>query len=269
VTLASKKKMSTTPPTRTPTTAHYNVSYAAYIPVNNVVAPGVCLYYNASGPPNLAVGPYFLTYAGDAFRDTYRAAQSVLVIPGSQHNYPPFVNTGPTRNYGAGSPSGPPDSNGPTLGSVAPPDIYDGTYYGSDEDSRANDCYLWNAKGQGTTSLMGPSNVIASFGPPNSSTSVTFNGQAQNPLEPLSPSIKWGLTVTIDESNPSAPTAQVSGTHTCYPAHNVKVNGTVVYDSQRDYNMPASNAGGYIAECLSGITSPVTVQIGPTRVNPQ
>jgi hypothetical protein len=108
-----------------------------------------------------------------------------------------------------------------------------------------------------------------SFNLQNSAGTVNFVGSAKDPLEPqtLSPSISWNLTVTINESNPAAPTAQVYGTHTCYPAHNVKVNGTVVYDSQANYHMPAYNNVAYLAGCLSGMISPVVVGIPPTPVN--
>jgi hypothetical protein len=255
---------------QTPTAAHYNVSYASYIPVDNIPGPRPCIYYGFTNPPVLP-GPYFIIYKGDAFRQTYRTTQSVVMIPGASHNYSVFVNTGPTRNYGAASPSGPPDSNGATLGSVALSDIYSGAYAGSDEDDAPGDCYKWNAKGQSATTNMGPSNVTLSYGLANSGASVTFTGSAKDPLEPqlVSPAISWNLTVTINESNPAAPTAQVSGSHTCYPAHIIKVNGTVVYDSLRDYGMPARNTTQYLAECLTGIFAPVQVGIGPTQVNLQ
>jgi hypothetical protein len=115
-------------------------------------------------------------------------------------------------------------------------------------------------------------NPTYSFNLQNHTATVNFVGSGQNPLEytgPGSPSISWNLTVTINESNPAVPTAQVSGTHTCYPAHNVKVNGTVVYDSQTNYGMPAANSVAYLAECLTGALPPVQVAIPPTPVNLQ
>jgi hypothetical protein len=93
------------------------------------------------------------------------------------------------------------------------------------------------------------------FSPPTAT--VPFYGTAANPLEPLSPSIEWGLSVVINESNPAAPTAYVAGLHTCYPAHIVKVNGTVIYSFQ-----PAGNDLKTIALCLYQASTPTTVQ-GP------
>jgi hypothetical protein len=50
------------------------------------------------------------------------------------------------------------------------------------------------------------------------------------------------MTVTIDDSNPNAPWAAVDYTLSCYPAHIVKVNNKVVYDSQNATpQIPSSN----------------------------
>jgi hypothetical protein len=190
------------------------------------------------------------------------------MVPGALHDYNIYVNTGPTRNYGAFSPSGPPDSNGPTLSSIAPADIYNGVYTGGDEDNIQYDCKYWNDKGQASTNSMGPGDLTFSWNLANNTSSVNFQGAAANPLE-LSPPLTWNLTVTINESNPSAPTAQVSGTHTCYPAHTIKVNGTVVYDSFAAYGIPESNNLVYLAKCLSGKFPPVPVGIPPVIVNLQ
>lgn len=266
VSLATKKKANTSTPTNTPPSPHYLVQYAAYIPVDNIPGPRPCLYL---GLPNLnfAPGLYFPTYEGDAYRYTYRVSQSVLLIPGAQHNYPIFVNAGPTRNYGAGAPSGPPDSSGfPTLASVAPPDRYEGIYAGNDEDQIPDDCYKWNKKGRAKTTGMGPDQMSLVYGTPQSV--ANFSGASKNPLELqlLTPPITWNLRVTIDESTPGSPKAFVTGIHTCYPAHNLKFNNFLVYDSQARYGMPRENTTQYLAECLTGRKPQVSVNIGPIAI---
>jgi hypothetical protein len=98
-------------------------------------------------------------------------------------------------------------------------------------------------------------------------TTVPFTGSAQNPLEPpVAPSIYWYMNVVINESTPSAPTAYVVPSHTCYPAHVVKVNGTVVYSYT-----PTRNDPFYLVECLAptNVLPLVTVQQGTYQVGTQ
>jgi hypothetical protein len=163
-------------------------------------------------------------YGGDAYRGTYRTTQSILVLPTGQSTGTStsfFAGTGPTRNYGIGSPV-----NGSTLSSTpTTSDIFNGPYSGADEDGVPNDCLLWNAKGHADTSAMlGHSVTFVS-----STSSVNLYGFGANPLEQFEPpglGVSWNMTVNIDSSKK---TAFVNYTHTCYPAHIVKVNGTVVY----------------------------------------
>ena len=70
--------------------------------------------------------------------------------------------------------------------------------------------------------------------------------------------IKWTMGVNIDSSIGNA---TVTYSHTCYPAHVVKINGSVVYNY-----LPPSNDTRYIFRCLFtpvgtviGVTSPVAV----------
>jgi hypothetical protein len=69
------------------------------------------------------------------------------------------------------------------------------------------------------------------------------------------------MSAVLDTTNSQAPTAFVNYSHTCYPAHQVKVNGIVIYSYQ-----PLRNDPDYLFECLTlhngtvtGHTSPVTV----------
>jgi hypothetical protein len=142
--------------------------------------------------------------------------------------------------------------------SRAEPDIFNGPYSGADEDGVPNDCLFWNANGHANTSAMlGHSVTFVS-----STSSVNLYGFGANPLENSfggTVGISWNMTVNIDSSKN---TAFVNYTHTCYPAHIVKVNGTVVYS----YDRP-SNDTPYITGCLglsglsrrSGASAAVTV----------
>jgi len=100
------------------------------------------------------------------------------------------------------------------------------------------------------------------FSPPTAT--VPFGGTGSNPLEGESPPIYWGINVAINESNPAAPTAYVTGSHTCYPAHIVKVNGTVIYSFQ-----PAANDIKTIAGCLYQASPLTTVQGSAVQVGTQ
>ena len=83
-------------------------------------------------------------YKGDANRGTFRTTQSIFVIPQTQRDNNFVPETGATRNYGRGS-----GVNGANLSSFPlTGDIYRGAYGGTDEDGVADDCRLWNQRGQ-------------------------------------------------------------------------------------------------------------------------
>ena len=230
-------------------TPHYAISYASYIPVDNIAGPRPCVY-----PGSLPL----LIYAGDAYRYTYRTAQTAILVPGALRKYNFVADTGPTRNYGYGSPSGPfvGAQFQATLSSIPtnPLDLFNSPYFGLDEDEQPNDCFKWNAKGKGDTTAMSSNtfNAISKFLLSNGKSSLELRGSGKNPLEDqdFTPPIVWDMLITIDESNPSAPLARVDGSHTCYPAHRVTINGTHLYDSQVSYKIPLVNNAWYLARCL-------------------
>jgi hypothetical protein len=204
----------------------------------------------------------WIIYKGDKNRGTARVQQSWIVIPGAHYSYNFSANTGPTRNYAPPSPLGPPDANGRTLDSNPSPgaDMYTGLYTGQDEDNLPADCFKWNAAGHGDTSQMQQSPFSnTTFSPPT--TTISFSGRGTNPLELLAPPIYWNMQLVIDESNPNLPTASVVPSHTCYPEHIVKVNGTTVYDY-----VPKSNSSWYLARCLAKLLPLVTEPQGPVSV---
>ena len=213
----------------------FNVAYSDYIPVDHISGPSYCYYQGQSND---------LIYMGDANRGTYRVTESVDTEPDANPTYWGFFpDTGQTRNYGAQSPK-----NGSTLSSL-------------DEDGVANDCYLWNNSGKASTSglLYDVSNPYAH------QSQVHYDGSASNPLESQLGAIQWDMRTLIDTSNPSAPTALVNYNHTCYPSHQIKVNGKVVY-----LYTPPSNSLTYITGCLvfNGNNKIVGQQSTPTQVPP-
>jgi hypothetical protein len=66
--------------------------------------------------------------------------------------------------------------------------------------------------------------------------------------EPFGDLIQWNVKTTINDSSPQSPTAQVTVTHTCYPAHIVQVNGKTVYSYT-----PPSNSIVFAGPCLYGV----------------
>jgi hypothetical protein len=226
-------------------TQHYNVSYAAYIAVDHIMGPSAC----GIVPTN------YILYKGDAFRGTYRTTQSIVAIPRASWSFGFYANTGPTRNYSVGSPV-----SGANLDSFPlTSDIYNGPYFGQDEDGIAGDCQLFNANSQASTNTLLSHSV--SYPSPTQAV-VQPSGAGINPLEIFrNDEIVWNMFVSIDDSNPTVPTASVNYTHTCYPGHIVKVNGTVVYSYQ-----PTTNNSIYYAGCLTGVLPAVTGQSGPVVI---
>jgi hypothetical protein len=209
----------------------FSVQYAAYIPVDHVPGPQGCHSFGQQRPI-----PNTLLYLGDAFRGTYRTSQSLLVTPDAATSSNFVAATGETRNYGYGSPA-----NGSNLDA----NLVGGFWVGADEDGVPGDCILWNARGQAPTDTMqGHGTTYLT----NTKAQINLYGNGSDPLEPPGPSIKWNMTTVIDDTNPDQPTAQVTYTHSCYPAHQIKVNGTVVYNYP-----PPRNDTLYLGLCLSNI----------------
>jgi len=211
--------------------SQFTVEYVSYIPVDHVSGPTTCTY-------NFVVTSKI--YMGDGGRGTYRTKESVVIVPDGHVAFNFFPDTGFTRNYGFLSPV-----NGTSLTS-------------SDEDGVSDDCYLWNKQGHASTG-----GFSHSEGYQTHQATVQFSGSAGNPLESLSnwAPITWNLTTTVNVQTPSNPTAAVNYLHTCYPAHQVKVNSQIVYSY-----MPLQNDITYITGCLSQVYPLVSGQTSPQAV---
>jgi hypothetical protein len=192
----------------------FNVAYSAYIPVDHVDGPASCTYQGQS---------YGMLYLGDANRGSYRTTESLWITPDLVRSSGFFSDTGETRNYGYGSPA-----NGSTLSLL-------------DEDNIQNDCYLWNNKGKADPSGF---TYDVTF-PYSNQGQVHFAGSSSNPLESQLARISWDMRTSITTSLTSSSTALVHYNHTCYPAHQIKVNGTVVY-----LYTPPRNDTTYLFNCL-------------------
>ncbi len=90
-----------------------------------------------------------------------------------------------------------------------------------------------------------------------------YSGAASNPLETYAP-ITWDMRTVIDTTNPLSPTAYVNYNHTCYPSHQIKVNGAVVY-----LYTPPQNDIIFITNCLLFQSGKIIGQTSPTGVPPQ
>ena len=129
-----------------------------------------------------------------------------------------------------------------------------------DEDGVANDCYLWNASGQAPTTGIA---YDVSYPYPHQG-QVHFDGSSSNPLESQIAAIQWDMRTLVDTTNPAAPTAVVNYNHTCYPSHQIKVNGKIVYSYT-----PSRNDVTYIFGCLvTGTGKIVGQQTTPIQVPP-
>ena len=227
----------------------WSPQYTAYIPGDRLDGPVPCLWgyfpstvlYKADGSPDIGDGwpvqsarvyqNFFLT---GSFNNGFQSA------PG--YSTGPVNDTGPTRSYGRFSP-------------------FNGTVFGNgDEDGVRLDCFLWHNAGKATTDAM--SGTVIRSGPTNESGEVFFTGRSSNPLESDAARIRWNVRVTMDGSNPlNVRVTQVAFDHSCFPAHNVKVQGYTVC-----HYVPPRTDTIYVTSCLLFQNDPV---VGQRTVNRQ
>jgi hypothetical protein len=214
----------------------FTVQYASFIPFDHAPGPTPCITLPGISPPtSLGIG---LIYKGDANRGTYRTTESLDIVLGAGQSGNFFQDTGLTSNYGWNSPA-----NGSTLSDF-------------DEDGKPGDCLLWNGTKKAPVAFL----EFADF-PSIHQGRVDFSGAGANPLEPDLGAITWIMSTLVDTSNRASPTATVTYNHTCYPAHQIKVNGKVVYKY-----IPTFNDVTRILGCLTGTLSAISGQTPPVAI---
>ncbi len=70
----------------------------------------------------------------------------------------------------------------------------------------------------------------------------SLQGSGSNPLENPLATITWNMFI-VPSDYPNNPSVTVNYQHTCYPAHIIKVNGTVVYSTSRLETTPVTCLG--------------------------
>ena len=110
---------------------------------------------------------------------------------------------------------------------------------GDDDDNIAKDCERWN---DADKAALGFSQDVSY--PAAHVADVRLSGSSGNPLEPPAP-ITWDMHTVIDTTNAESPKAYVEFDHTCFPAHQIKVNETSIYSYQ-----PPRTDVGYRFDCL-------------------
>jgi hypothetical protein len=217
-----------------PWEGEHGVEHDTYIDADHVAGPTPCVY-----PPPTGIS---LIYKGDpgAVPPTYGPIQSARTYSDagfSAHwNFTLFTpDVGRTTNYA--TPSSP--VNGSTLSAL-------------DDDNVLNDCYRRNNYGYADKSNMhGQITLYAT------NATARLYGSASNPLEMISPSIKWDSTTLVDWSNLDYVTAKVTSvTHSCFPNHIIYENDVILYH----YHSPRTDLD-WITYCLTGFGS-IT---GPTQ----
>ena len=232
-----------------PPKSMYAVAYAAYIPVDHVAGPDQCTYY----PPPYGTSSVTaqLLYRGDGFHNSYRVTQAVSLNFNESQASGYFDDTGTTENYGFGSPY---NGANATL-----------SYYDDDsvyEDDRGPnptgtaDCFLRNAIGKAQ-----PTGWTLNATVYPSRASVTMSGKSQNPLSYKIGNIQWSMITNIDVGSN---TGSVTYTHTCYPAHQVRVANTTLYSYPGPSDTAFSNSSTYIVKCLTGVNDEVR-DTSPTK----
>ena len=211
----------------------FTVGYNAFIAVDHVTGPSGCTWAGHQATNYL--------YTGDANRGTYRTAEQIQIVPDLHQSSGFFQDTGLTKQYGYGSPA-----NGSTLSTL-------------DNDGIANDCYLWTNTGKAIPAF----SYDVSF-PYAHQGQVHYAGSASNPLESPLATIQWNMYTVLNTTNQQSPTAYVNYNHTCYPAHQIKVNGIIIYSY-----FPIHDDPNYIYTCLTlhaGTVAGQTISVGvPTH----
>ena len=236
-------------------TPRFVIQYASYIAVDHIDGPHYGCFM-----PSIPYSRGFLTYKGDAFRGTYRTTESVLFVPiyGLVQNF--FFRGGPTRNYE--TPSSPVAGYSHNLSSTPTGDLWIDPYTGADEDEKQYDCNLWNDKSEADKKAM--NGIAYAYDSMINTAYLRFYGFGKDPLEPQPPTvgIAWSLITSIVLSKANSTAQVTSGTHTCYPAHILKVNGVTIYDVQPSFN-DIVRAGS----CLASPSLPITPSLIKTVPN--
>jgi len=124
------------------------------------------------------------------------------------------------------------------------------------DDSVLEDCFELHERATASNSGL----TIAATWTSDSSVQIMAVGEGANPLVFGAPSISYNLNITVDDSNPSAPTFTLDGSHDCFPGYEVFLNGSSVYGL-----LPTSSNEIIIAGCLAGIGS-ISPSVGPTSL---
>jgi len=210
----------------------YELEYANFIPVPYVIGPPV-LYNPFQGCEN---GPAMI-YAGDnrgpdPDATSYRTKSAVTVIPEE-----------------ACSPSG---VDGSPFKDVKPSKVYawnaldDGVIDENDDDA-TGDCDRLHLVATASTSEISVSPERMS----PTAVKVHFEGNAKNPVAPISFGITWEFDVIVDSE---AGTWTMMGDHDCYPAHEAYIENSPMH-----VRLPDSSSFLEISTCLFSLTPNVEV----------
>ena len=224
-----------------PASDEYEVTYEAFIPQDHLASPvSSCAYAGKPGSPSLPrviSVPYL--YEGDTpvvpnlFSEGFRIKQTYYVYPVAGYAYNYSIVPGETFEFGYRSP-------------------YNGSYLSAaDQDNKANDCYLFN-----DAAFTNTNNTLAGVTFGAESLSEAISGRINNPLESNTAyGIGWDLTISVKQTSSSTAQVGVSGSITCYPSHEVFVNGApVAY-----YPAPQNPTSGFLLACLGGgLTYPIS-----------
>ena len=220
-----------------------SVLYQSYIPPTLISGPPdancpAAISYDYEGDERTAPNP-------SGF-GSYRTMQATTLTPSAPNGSLPgstVWDTGPTIQF---------DTDvesilipaGNTTNGVIPAKAYD----------VLRDCHWRNNVGQANPSTVSLSDGINSGG----SDTVDMTGYARNPLvipQAASGPITWSFNVTVTPENKPFSGGGVNGInyvhysipyrHTCYPAHELDMNGSNIYKYS-----PSSNSLPYVTSCL-------------------
>lgn len=213
---------------------HYYVQYRAYIPADHLVTFLSCYVGQEKAGFVPSVIPLvkpsgYIEVLGDTspFSTQYRIKEYVtLSTSSSGPASEPSVTKVPSISYNFQIPS--------TQGNITGDDFNPNTLLQCIHEQNVGSSDLRFVGG--TTSSTAANQA-----------SLTFSGSGTDPLfaHPVAP-IQFNLTVSI---NAKTKTATITGSHTCFPSHEIGIGNQVVYNKN-----PAFVNFGYLSFCL--VTAP-------------
>jgi hypothetical protein len=226
----------------------FSLEYRAYIPFDNVTAsPSPACITNAGQTTAVYLGDSPDSVNSNSVPVTYRTSIFGIVTPNSPTALSLVTpTTGITYQFAPPSP-------------IDPPFITSGDYV----VPQLGTCYRLNAEGQAVFGIDNNEQTPSASAPSTNSVLVNYQGRVGNPLAAAALTIGWNVnTLVVENTSYSSVNVQVSGTVTCFPAHEIIFQGQQIAYYFPPYSNPAYIAGCLAAPPVANLSGPATLPGG-------